>query len=55
MVTLAAAGGCAAACVLLRLPLSARRGLAWTVTWVAVLLGGMQVGALLQVLDAGNR
>jgi hypothetical protein len=49
--TLVVAGGCAAACTLLRLPLLARRAMAWTVTWVAVLLGGMKVGALLQLVD----
>ncbi|MCC5949926.1 MAG: hypothetical protein JJT89_15845 [Nitriliruptoraceae bacterium] len=51
VVTLLVAGGCAAACVLLRQPLAMRRILAWAVTWVAVLLGGMQVGALLRLVD----
>ena len=51
VVTLLVAGGCAAACVLLRQPLAMRRILAWAVTWVAVLLGGMKVGALLRLVD----
>ncbi len=50
--TLVLAGGAAAACTLLRLPVVARRAMAWTVTWVAVWLGGMQVGALLRLVDA---
>lgn len=49
--TLLVGGGCAAACVLLRLPLVARRMLAWTVTWVTALLSGLKVGALLLLLD----
>ena len=49
--TLVVAGGCAAACTFMRLPLLARRATAWTVTWVAALLGGIQIGALLRVVD----
>lgn len=54
VVTLLVAGGCATACVLLRQPLAMRRILAWAVTWVAVLLGGMQVGALLRLVDTAD-
>ncbi len=49
--TLLVAGGCAAACVLLRMPVLLRRFMAWTVTWVAMLLGGLKAGSLLQLLD----
>ncbi|TVR26668.1 MAG: DUF1648 domain-containing protein [Nitriliruptor sp.] len=51
LVTLLTAGGCAAACVLLRQPLALRRILAWGVTWIAVWLGGTKVGALLHLVD----
>jgi hypothetical protein len=50
-VTLLVGGGCAAATVLLRMPVVMRRGMAWTVTWVAALLGGVKVGILLDLLD----
>jgi hypothetical protein len=50
-VTLLVGGGCAAATVLLRMPVVMRRGMAWTVTWVATLLGGLKVGILLDLLD----
>jgi hypothetical protein len=49
--TLLVAGGTAAACVLVRLSLMARRVTAWTATWVASLLGGLQAGALIGLLD----
>jgi hypothetical protein len=51
-VTLLVGGGCAAAAVLLRMPLAMRRGLAWTVTWVVTLLGGLKAGILLDLLDS---
>jgi hypothetical protein len=50
-VTLVVGGLCAATAVVLRLPLTARRGVAWTITWVVVLLGGMKTGALIGVRD----
>lgn len=49
--TLVVAGGCAALCVLLRMPLVPRRWMAWTVTWVAALLGGVKTGILIQLID----
>lgn len=50
-VTVLVGGGCAAAAVLLRMPLAMRRGMAWTVTWVVALLGGLKAGILLDLLD----
>jgi hypothetical protein len=50
-VTLLVGGGCTAATVLLRMPVVMRRGLAWTVTWVVVLLSGLKVGILVDLLD----